>query len=82
MNAEARKALKSFSIELPLYAVFVAAYVALVLHFLGGWLYQLFKEERKLYAVVALGLIIGQGYFLELGTRALLGLVKRKAKRP
>jgi hypothetical protein len=78
MNQNLKRVFKSFTVELAVYAVLVVAYVLLVLHFLGGWLSELFREERKLYAVVALVLIIGQGYALELITRALLGLIKGK----
>jgi hypothetical protein len=73
--------LKAFSIELPLYAVLVVAYAFFVLHFLGNWLFQLFRADRKLYAVVALVLIIGQGFVLEFFTRALLGLIKWKREK-
>jgi hypothetical protein len=53
----------------------VTGYYFLVLHFLGGWLNQLFQSDRRLYAGVALGLIIGQGILLEMLTRLLLTLV-------
>jgi len=69
---------KSFSIELVVYAVLVVAYFFLVLHFLGDWLYHLFREERRTYAAVALLLIIGQGIVLEILTRALLGFIRGK----
>jgi len=58
-----RNVLKAFSIELPLYAVLMVVYAFSVLHFLGHWLFHLFSAERKLYAVVALALIIGQAFF-------------------
>ena len=64
--------------ELPVYAVLMVAYVHFVLHYLGHWLFQLSRAERKLYAVVAFGLIIGQGFILEIVARALLGLIKGK----
>jgi hypothetical protein len=76
MKPSLKNVLKAFSVELPLYAALVLAYGLFVLHFLGGWLFQLFREERRLYAVVALGLIIVQGFFLEICARALLELVK------
>ncbi|MDB6023067.1 MAG: hypothetical protein JWQ04_2924 [Pedosphaera sp.] len=68
---------KSFSVELPVYAVLVVAYFFLVLHFLGGWLYDLFKNDRRWYAVLALLLIVAQGVVLESLTRALLNLIRR-----
>jgi hypothetical protein len=76
-----RNVLKAFSIELPLYAILVVAYVLFVLHFLGHWLFDLFTQERKLYAWVALILIIGQGYFLEILASALLALIRRKSDK-
>jgi hypothetical protein len=73
--------LQAFSLELPLYAILMAAYVLFVLHFLGDWLFQLFRDERRLYALVALVLIIGQGLMLEILARALLGLIKGKKEK-
>ena len=35
------KTVRAFAIELAIYAVLVVAYFFLVLHLLGGWLYQL-----------------------------------------
>ena len=73
--------LKSFSAELPVYAALVTIYFFLVLHFLGDWLFQLFNSERKLYAIVAVVLIIGQGYVLEILTRVLLGFIRGKKEK-
>jgi hypothetical protein len=81
MKPNIKNVLKAFSIELPLYAALVVAYGFFVLHFLGNWLFQLFLTERKLYAGVALGLIICQGFILEIFARALLGLVKGKREK-
>jgi len=81
MKQNIKDVFKAFSIELPLYAVLVVAYGFLVLHFLGGWLFQLFDTERKLYAITALALIIGQGFFLEILARTLLGLIKGKREK-
>lgn len=81
MKKEIKAVFKSFSIELVVYAALVVAYFFLVLHFLSDWLYRLFREERKTYAVAALVLIIGQGFFLEFLTRALLGLIRGKREK-
>jgi hypothetical protein len=59
----------------------MAVYVVFVLHFLGGWLFRLFRSERPLYAVVSLVLIVGQGFVLEILARALLGLIKGKKEK-
>lgn len=70
----------SFLAELALYAVFVVGYFFLVLHFLGGWLKQVFDENKNLYAILALALITVQGIFLEMLTSALLNLIRRKVR--
>jgi hypothetical protein len=76
MKQNLKNVLKAFSIELPLYAILVVVYGFFVFHFLEAWLFQLFKTERKLYAVTALALIVGQGFFLEILARWLLGIIK------
>ena len=76
MNREARSSLKSFIIELLVYAVLVLGYFFLVLHFLGERLYEIFERDRRLYAAIALALIVGQGILLEALTTALLALIK------
>jgi hypothetical protein len=81
MKQNIKDVFKAFSIELPLYAVLVVIYGFLVLHFLGGGLFHLFNADRKLYAVTALALIVGQGLCLEILVRALLGLVKGKREK-
>jgi len=80
MNNNVENSLRSFFIELVVYAVLVAAYFFLVLHFLGGWLYHLFAHDRRTYAVVALALIVGQGFLLETFTRLLLAWIKPRAE--
>jgi hypothetical protein len=79
-KADARELLEHFTVELPVYAGLVVAYFFLVLHFLGDWLYELFKENRKLYALAALALIIGQGVVLEFLTSALLQLIRTRRR--
>jgi membrane protease YdiL (CAAX protease family) len=81
MKPDVKQSLRSFAVECIVYGALVAAYFFLVLHFLGNWLNQLFHNDRTLYSFVALALIIGQGFFLELLTRALLALIKHKEER-
>jgi hypothetical protein len=76
LKPELKTTLKSYLGEVIIYAGLVAGYYFLVLHFLGGWLNGLFKHDRRLYAAIALGLIIGQGFLLEILTRLLLSLFK------
>jgi len=78
MKPNLKKLLKSFSIELPVYAVLVVGYFFLVLHFMGAWLYDLFQHKRPWYAAMALILIVVQGFVLEALTRLLLRLIGRK----
>jgi hypothetical protein len=76
MNGKFKSSLKSFLIELMVYAVMVVAYFFLVLHFLGDWLNHIFEHDRRIYAALALGLIVGQGIVLEVITTALLGFIR------
>ena len=80
MDREVKSSLISFCIELLIYAGLVVAYYFLVLHLLGDWLQRLFEQERKLYAVTALVLIICQGLILEVLTRLLLGFIKPRTE--
>jgi len=68
--------LRLFVLELLLYAALVAGYYLLVLHFLGTGLKELYDHHRRLYAGLALGLIVGQGFVLEVFTRVLLSWIE------
>jgi NADH:ubiquinone oxidoreductase subunit H len=78
--SEKSRVAKSFLIELGVYAVLVVIYFLLVLEFLGGWLAELFKHERQLYAVVALALMLGQGVVLEMLTTFLLSFIRSRSE--
>jgi hypothetical protein len=80
MKPEAAKALRAFLVELLVYAVFVTGYFFLVLHFLSGWLQDLHLHHVKLYAVVAIVLIIGQAVLLESVTTWLLRLLRGRSE--
>ena len=73
---EKTRTLWAFLIELGVYAVFVTGYFFLVLHFLSGWLQDLNLNHVKLYALVAIVLIIGQAVVLESVTTWLLRLLR------
>jgi len=75
MKREAKVSLKSFIIELFVYAALVVGYFFLVLNLLGPWLHHIYDQDRKLYAAVALLLIICQGVVLEAVTRLLLAWI-------
>jgi hypothetical protein len=68
----------SFALELAVYGVFVFAYFFLVLRFLGGWLKHSFDQNRVVYAVVAMVLIVLQGAVLETLTTRLLKWIRRR----
>jgi hypothetical protein len=73
---EKTNTLRAFLVELGVYGVFVTAYFFLVLHYLSGWLQNLHLNHVKLYAVVAIVLIIGQAVVLESVTTWLLRLLR------
>ncbi|MEP6686158.1 MAG: hypothetical protein ABJB22_05220 [Verrucomicrobiota bacterium] len=75
-KAEASSTLKAFLIELAVYAVLVVAYFFLVLHFLADWINHLEAHRIKTYAVVSIGLIIGQAVLLESVTTWLMRLFR------
>jgi hypothetical protein len=78
MNANKRRFLTSFAIEIVVYAALMFAYFFLVLHFLSGWITQLCHEHPTGYAFVALGLMVGQGVALELVTSALFRFIRER----
>ena len=80
MKSDTRKTLFSFLGELVVYGLLVVAYFFLVLHFLGGWLSHLDKQNIKLYALVSIGLIIGQAVVLEWVTTFLFRLLRGRSE--
>ena len=81
MSKPPREFLKMIAREIPIYGAVVAAYVLLVLRFLGKPLDAMFGAHRSLYAVVALSLVIGQAFLLELTTWTLERMVARRRPR-
>ncbi len=71
-----RRTLRAFALELVVYAALVVVYFFAVLHFLGDWLVQLETHHIRVYAVVAILLIIGQAAVLEAVTTSLLRLLR------
>jgi hypothetical protein len=80
MKADASKALRAFLIELGVYAVFVTGYFFLVLHFLADWLQDIHLHHVKIYASVAIVLIIGQAVVLESITTWLFRLIRGRSE--
>ena len=80
MKSDTARTLRAFAIELAIYAALVVGYFFLVLHFLGGWLYQLEIHHRYTYAGVAILLIIGQAVVLENVTTLLLRIIRGRSE--
>ncbi len=80
MKSDTRKTLFSFLGELVVYGILVVAYFFLVLHFLGDWLSNLDKQNIKLYALVSIGLIIGQAVILEWVTTFIFRLLRGRSE--
>jgi len=80
MKAEAAKTLRAFLLELCVYAVLVTGYFFLVLHYLSAWLQDLHLHHVKVYAGVAIVLIIGQAVLLENVTTWLLRFLRGRSE--
>lgn len=80
MKAETSATLRAFVIELVVYAMLVIGYFFLVLHYLSGWLQHLHLHHVKLYALVAIALIIGQAVVLESVTTWLLRFLRGRSE--
>lgn len=80
MKADTSATLRAFLIELAVYSLFVTGYFLLVFRFLTGWLQELHLHHVKLYAVVAIALIIGQAVVLESVTTGLFRLLRRRSE--
>ena len=76
MKTETSRTLRAFLIELVVYGVLVTGYFFLVLLFLSGWLQELHLHHVKLYALVAIALLIGQAVLLESLTTWLFRLLR------
>ena len=80
MKGQTGWSLKPFLQELAVYAALILAYYLVVLRFLGASLKHIYLHDRPLYAVLALGLIVGQGLLLEVLTRLLLSWIIRQTE--
>jgi hypothetical protein len=81
MRKEVEDSLQSFLLEFVAYSGMVAAYFFLVLEFLGPWLDRLYEHDRRTYAALSLGLILGQGFLLEILTRFLLQFIRTRSEK-
>ena len=80
MKVEAARTLRAFLLELGIYAVLVTGYFLFVLHYLSGWLQDMHLRHVKIYALVAIALIIGQAVLLESVTTWLLRLLRGRSE--
>jgi hypothetical protein len=64
--------------EVLIYAALVSVYLAVVLHFLVGWLKELSGKEPTVYALVAILLMIVQAVVLERVASALVHVTRRR----
>ena len=71
---------KAFLVELIIYSILVVGYFLLVLHYLGGWLKDLFDHDRWLYAFACILLMLGQAVMLEVLTTFLARLTQSKTE--
>lgn len=78
MNGKLKRSLILFSLQLLLYGALIVSYLWFVLHFLKGWIVQLNGQNRHLYALLSLLLIIGQGMILEALTAGLMNFVRAR----
>ena len=72
MEVDSKKLLRNFVIELVVYGVLVVGYFLLVLQSLGEWLTNLYETNLRVYAVIAVVLIVVQGVLLEKVTTFLI----------
>lgn len=79
MKSNPSLAVRSFLIELVVYAVLVVVYVVFVIGLLGEWLHGLYDHNKIVYAIVALLLIVCQGVVLETVTSLLMKLIRSRS---
>jgi hypothetical protein len=80
MKAEAARTLRAFLVELGVYAVLVTGYFFFVLHYLSAWLQDLHLHHVKIYALIAIALIIGQAVVLESVTTWLMRFLRGRSE--
>jgi Flp pilus assembly pilin Flp len=78
MKSFKKSILFQLMIELAVYVAFVSVYLILVLHFLVGWLKELFTKQPEAYAYVAILLMVAQALGLERLTASLLHLTRKR----
>lgn len=72
MKKDRKTLIRHFLIELAIYGVLIVIYLFVVLRTLSGTLAGLAEDQRAVYAVASLGLIVAQGLLLEVLTSFLM----------
>jgi hypothetical protein len=72
------RSIRVFLLELVIYTAMVIGYFYVVLYSLTEVLKDLYDHNRKLYAIVALAVMVCQGVFLETATAAILTFIKSR----
>lgn len=80
MKRETSATLRAFAVEMGVYAVLVTGYFFLVLHFLSDWLQNLHLHHVRVYALVAIALVIGQAVLLESVTTWLFRFLRGRSE--
>jgi len=76
MPRRPQPSVRELMVELALYAVLVVGYLSGVLLLIDDRVAELAVETGVLYAVVALALIVGQGFLLDIVVENLLRFVR------
>jgi hypothetical protein len=76
--SETKRTIFHLLIEILIYVALVSVYLALVLHYLVGWLKGLSVKEPVVYAFVAIFLMIVQAIGLERLGSSLVHVVRRR----
>jgi len=76
MPRRPQPSVRELMVELALYAVLVVGYLSGVLLLIDDRVAELAAETGVLYAVVALALIVGQGFLLDIVVENLLRFVR------
>jgi hypothetical protein len=72
-SSQIRRLLRTFVLEMLIYAALVVGYFFLVLRLLAEPLARLFDSNLVLYAILGLALIVAQGVVLEMVTSLIVG---------
>jgi hypothetical protein len=75
-KTQVARTLRAFFLELLIYGALVTGYFFAVLHYLGAWLVNLETQHIRIYAIIAIVLIIGQAVVLEAVTTGLMRLLR------